>query len=266
MKLELVPPGCHRRNAAEAAIQNFKAHFLSILAGVSDDFPMQLWDCLLPQADITVNLLRQSNATATVSAYAYMSGPFDYNKMPLALMGCNVQVHEKTDKRGTWAFHSVDGWYLATSPEHYRTHKCHIKSTRSDRYSNTVSFQHKDHDKVMKAIADCSNTIKGLGNHDATAEMNDLQQIVANTSPTIDEHRNPVSSPVVPRVDNDLGDTDNDSVQITRSMTNNPPTQGMTEPRVANHKTPTAASPRVVTTPASRTRRIKSRRRRSVPP
>ena len=40
MELELVPPGCHRRNAAEVAIRNFKAHFLSILAGVSDDFPM----------------------------------------------------------------------------------------------------------------------------------------------------------------------------------------------------------------------------------
>jgi hypothetical protein len=31
--LKLVPPGCHRRNAAEVAIRNFKAHFLSVLAG-----------------------------------------------------------------------------------------------------------------------------------------------------------------------------------------------------------------------------------------
>ena len=30
MEYELVPPGCHRRNAAEVAIRNFKAHFLSI--------------------------------------------------------------------------------------------------------------------------------------------------------------------------------------------------------------------------------------------
>ena len=35
MQVELVPPGCHRRNAAEVAIRNFKAHFLSVLAGVS---------------------------------------------------------------------------------------------------------------------------------------------------------------------------------------------------------------------------------------
>ena len=44
MKYELVPPGCHRRNTAEVAIRKFKAHFLSVLAGVADNFPPSLWD------------------------------------------------------------------------------------------------------------------------------------------------------------------------------------------------------------------------------
>ena len=39
MAMELAPPGCHRRNAAEVAIRNFKAHFLSVLAGTAEDFP-----------------------------------------------------------------------------------------------------------------------------------------------------------------------------------------------------------------------------------
>ena len=37
MEMELVPPGCHRRNVAEVAIRNFKAHFLSVLAGTAED-------------------------------------------------------------------------------------------------------------------------------------------------------------------------------------------------------------------------------------
>ena len=90
MEMELVPTGCHRRNADEVAIRNFKAYFLSVLAGVADDFPLHLWDRRLPQAEITINLLRQSNATPTVSAYAHISGPFDYNKMPLAQMDCTA--------------------------------------------------------------------------------------------------------------------------------------------------------------------------------
>ena len=129
--LELVPPGCHCQNAAEVGIKKFGNNFLSILAGVADGFPPSLWDRLLPQTEITLNLLCQSNATPTVSAYAHLNGSFNYNKMPLAPMGCKVQVHKKSDSWGTWAFHSVNGWYLATSPEHYRTHTCHINSTQS---------------------------------------------------------------------------------------------------------------------------------------
>ena len=186
MTVELVPPGCHRRNAAEVAIRNFKSHFLSILAGTAEDFPLQLWDKLLPQAEITVNLLRQSNSTPTISAYAHMNGPFDYNKMPLAPLGCNVQVHEKADNRGTWAFHSVDGWYVQTSPEHYRTHKCHIKSTRSDRLSDTVQFQHKRitnpsvsaKDKLMNAIAACQLALNNATNDKSNNDISMLQSIL----------------------------------------------------------------------------------------
>ena len=95
MQLELVPPGTHRRNAAEVAIRDFKAHFLSILVGSAQDFPPSLW-YRLPQAKIKIKLLCQSNATPNVSAYAHLSGPFNYNKIPQAPMGISVQVHEKT--------------------------------------------------------------------------------------------------------------------------------------------------------------------------
>ena len=73
MKLELVPPGCHLRNAAEVAIRNFKAHFLSVLAGIATSFLPALWDQLLPQAKVTVNHLQQSNATPNMSAYAHLN-------------------------------------------------------------------------------------------------------------------------------------------------------------------------------------------------
>jgi hypothetical protein len=235
MTYELVPPGCHRRNAAEVAIRNFKSHFLSILAGVADDFPMKLWDKLLPQAEITINLLRQSNATPTVSAYAHLNGPFDYNKMPLAPMGCQVQVHEKSDARGTWAFHSIDGWYLSTSPEHYRTHRCHIKSTNCDRLSDTVVFQHKaithpsltPADKLMQAVSACAAALKGITA--PTKDINDLKALLDITAasspipthshtndgvPRVRAISNPPSLPRVPPTN------DTASSRVTRSMTN----------------------------------------------
>ena len=55
--IKMVPPGCHWRNMAEVAICNFKAHFISILAGVAKDFAPNLWDRLLTKTKITLNLI-----------------------------------------------------------------------------------------------------------------------------------------------------------------------------------------------------------------
>jgi hypothetical protein len=188
LDMELVPPGCHRHNAAEVAILcNFKAHFLSVLAGVANNFPPNLWDWLLPQTEITINLIQQSNAIPNILAYAHLSRPFNYNKMPLAPMGGEAQVHEKTDKRSTWAYHSVNGWYLFTSPEHNCTHNCHIKHTKSKQLSNTVQFQHKritncsitHTNKVMQALAECIKAIQQMtGKAKNSQAAQDLQCIV----------------------------------------------------------------------------------------
>jgi hypothetical protein len=50
VEYQLVPPHCHRRNAAERAIRTFKEHFVEGLSSVDPTFPLHLWDRLLPQA------------------------------------------------------------------------------------------------------------------------------------------------------------------------------------------------------------------------
>ncbi len=87
----------------------FQAHFLDVIAGVSRNFPLYLWDRLLVQTDITLKLLQQSNSMPVISAYAHMNGPFYYNKMPLATMGCGMQSQNEAYQRCTWSYHSVDG-------------------------------------------------------------------------------------------------------------------------------------------------------------
>ncbi len=107
--IQLVPPDNHRHNLAERAIQTFKCHFKVVLAGIDDSFPKRLWDKLLPQTVLTLNLLRQANAAPTVSEYQYVRGSFDYNKMPMAPMGCAVQIYKSRERRGMWAEHTTDG-------------------------------------------------------------------------------------------------------------------------------------------------------------
>jgi hypothetical protein len=54
---QLAPPQIHRRNNAERAIQTFKNHFIARLCSVDPTSPLKLWEKLLPQATITLNLL-----------------------------------------------------------------------------------------------------------------------------------------------------------------------------------------------------------------
>jgi hypothetical protein len=98
-KFQLVPPDMHRRNQAERAIHTFKNHFLLILVGVDAAFPPYLWDLLLTQAELTLNLLRQATFNPRISAWEFFQGPFDFNKTPLGPVGCRVLIHAKPSTR-----------------------------------------------------------------------------------------------------------------------------------------------------------------------
>ena len=50
IKYQLVLSHIHRQNSTKRSILTFKAHFLSILSGVTNDFPCCHWDQLLPKA------------------------------------------------------------------------------------------------------------------------------------------------------------------------------------------------------------------------
>ena len=120
IEFQLAPPHIHRRNAAERAIRTFKNHFIAGLCSTDSRFPMHLWCRLIPQALLTLNLLRPSRINPTLSAEAQLNGAFDFMKTPLAPPGTKCQVHEKLSQRRTWAPHSVDGWYVGSSMQHYR--------------------------------------------------------------------------------------------------------------------------------------------------
>ena len=96
IKYQLATSHIHRQNTAKKAIRKFKAHFISILAGVADGFPRRHWNQLLPQAELSLNLLRQAKIKPELSAWTYMMGAFNYDATPLGPLGCPVMIHKKT--------------------------------------------------------------------------------------------------------------------------------------------------------------------------
>ena len=135
-----MPPGNHRRNAAERHIRNFKNHFISILVGTDPDFPLNLWDKLIPQACITINLLRNSHRNPQLSVEAHLNGNFDYNATPLSLPGTKVVAFEPPDKRNSWETHSTRVWYIGPALHHYRCWKIYVTKTAATRVCDTVKF------------------------------------------------------------------------------------------------------------------------------
>jgi hypothetical protein len=137
---QLVPPYSHRRNSAERAIRSFKDHLISGLCSTDKSFPMHLWDRLLPQAVITLNMLRTSRINPKLSAATHIFGLYVFNRAPMAPPGTRIIAYETPCRRRTWAPHGQYGWYIGPALEHYRCYTVYITKTRGDRIVETVDF------------------------------------------------------------------------------------------------------------------------------
>jgi hypothetical protein len=165
---QLVPPHCHRHNAAERAIRTFKDHFVAGLSSVDPSFPLHLWDRLLPQAEITLNLLRTSRLHPQLSAAAHFQGLVDYNKTAFAPPGCKIIAHEKPGKRRTWAHHGQHGYSLGPAMHHYRCQNVYITTTASERIVDTLEFfphnyqmpQLSSTDQLLMAAKDMTDALQ----------------------------------------------------------------------------------------------------------
>ena len=74
IKYQVVPPSNHREKNTDRSIQKFKNHFVAGLCSVDKDFHLQLWDRLLQQTAISINLLMQSITLPHISAYTHTFG------------------------------------------------------------------------------------------------------------------------------------------------------------------------------------------------
>jgi hypothetical protein len=131
-KLQLVEPHNHRMNAVERATQAFKDAFIAVLATTNSDFPLQLWDKIMPQVQDTLNLMRASWVNPAISVYELLNGLYDTNQYHLALLGCKAVVYKDGNTRQAWALQGVNGWYLGPSMDHYyRCDLYYIPKTRA---------------------------------------------------------------------------------------------------------------------------------------
>jgi hypothetical protein len=137
---QLVPPYSHRQNSAERATRSFKDHLIARLCSTDKSFPMHLWDRILPQAVIKLNMMRTSRMNPKLPAATHLFGQYDFNRAPMAPPGTRIIAHETPGRRRTWDPHGEDGWYIGPALENYRCYTVYITKTRSNRIVETVEF------------------------------------------------------------------------------------------------------------------------------
>jgi hypothetical protein len=207
---QLAPPRIHRRNNAERAIQTFKNRFIAGICSVDPNFPLKLWNKLLPQATITFNILRKLRINPHMSAYAQLNGHFGFNRTPFAPPGTRIVAHEKPDQRASWDPHGVYGYFFGPALDHYRCYQAHIKRTKGTSIVDTVEFfpskmampHTSSKDLANIAALELSNALQNpshvaLFSHIGTAQLQALRQLSeifsATLSSVTSQHAPPVA-------------------------------------------------------------------------
>jgi len=137
---QFVEPHNHRVNASERAIQTWKNHFISGLCTTDSEFPTQLWDQLLSQAQDTLNLLRASRIDPSKSAYAVLEGEYKFERYLIAPPGTKAVINEPADSRASWAPRATDAWYVGPAKDHYCAAKFFVPKTSAYRISASVKM------------------------------------------------------------------------------------------------------------------------------
>ncbi len=137
IQYRFVPPFTKRSNKAEPAIQTFKRHFIAILAGTHPSLTINFWHELIPQAEITLNMIRAFADQPNISAYhGIHRKPYDFLSYPLAPCGTLVLLHNSFRKK--WDNFGHIGFYLGPAASHYRSYRCMVQETNSIRIFDSI--------------------------------------------------------------------------------------------------------------------------------
>eukprot|EP00957_Ditylum_brightwellii_P208657 15358398-Ditylum_brightwellii.AAC.1 len=96
-KLQFTPPKMYCTNAAEKTMQTWKNHFLSGLSSLPSDFPITYWCRLVPQANLTLNIMHPCCINANISTHTAMMGCYNFKANPMAPPGTKAYIHTKTN-------------------------------------------------------------------------------------------------------------------------------------------------------------------------
>ena len=107
---------------------------------MNSHFPKRAWHHALYQIVVALNMLRPSHLNPKISAYMQVHDNHNFNKHPVAPVGCKIIIHNRTNERPSWSDHGSRDFYVGPAIKHYRNYVCFMSESKALRISNTVDF------------------------------------------------------------------------------------------------------------------------------
>jgi hypothetical protein len=202
MDFQLATHYQHRANATERAICTATNHII-LVAGIAtceEDFPLKLWDRLLPQAELTLNLLQRSRINPKLSAWEQIHGHFDYNRTPFGSTRNQSSDPRDTRQKGN-VVRPCDRRMVyrpGSAFNHYQLHTVYCNDSGAERTAGTLTWLiimpiATPQDMVQAAIENLTTALKHpkqdtLAQHlqpSATAKLQEQAEIFTNNNDTV---------------------------------------------------------------------------------
>ena len=125
-------------NSVVQAIATSKNYFVTGIKSAPPSFQLNIWDKLIPQVLLTLNLLQPSRISPRLSVYTQVNGSFDYKTTLFFPLVINILAHILPKDLISWSIHAVKGIYIGPTMEQYQYNNIWILSTNKICIANTV--------------------------------------------------------------------------------------------------------------------------------
>ena len=102
-----------------------------------------MWDNLLVQPELTINLLRQATLNPRTIAWKYYNRAFGYKATPLVPIRCKIMIHTTSNKRKYWYQRGQEGFSVGSDLKHYRCIQAIDRKTKALFIIDTDEYLHE---------------------------------------------------------------------------------------------------------------------------
>ena len=102
-----------------------------------------MWDNLLSQIELTLNLLCQATLNPRILAWEYFNGAFEYAVTPLCPIGCKIIIHTTSNNHKPWDQRGREGLSVRPALHHYRFIQAIDSKTKALLITDTAEYLHE---------------------------------------------------------------------------------------------------------------------------